>query len=195
MDKRQLIAGWMVIFLMATYCFAQDAVTQASPSYRENKPLSENKSLEAKAQLYNPEGEKVGFVSLEEATEGVRMIIKIDKLPPGLHAFHIHEKGNCNPPEFKTAGGHFNPKDKEHGFLNPKGPHAGDLPNIAIDKDGTAEIETITKLVSLKKEARNSLLKEGGTSIVIHQGPDDYITNPAGSAGPRIACGVIEEVK
>ena len=147
--------------------------------------------LNAEAKLINPEGKEIGYVLLEEIDKGgVKISLKIKGLPEGTHAFHIHEKGICEPLDFKNAGGHFNPFNKEHGLKNPNGPHAGDLPNIGVGKDGRVEMEITAKLVTLKKGKKNSLFKEGSTSFVIHAGADDYRSNPSGMAGPRIGCGI-----
>jgi Cu-Zn family superoxide dismutase len=111
-------------------------------------------------------------------------------VPPGVHAFHIHAAGSCEPP-FKSAKGHFNPFAKGHGFLNPKGKHAGDLPNVHASHSGQLDFEALADQVTLEEGPENSLFDADGSAIVIHQGPDDYVTDPAGAAGPRIACGVI----
>jgi Cu-Zn family superoxide dismutase len=145
----------------------------------------------AKATLVDTEGQKVGEATLTETPEGVKIVMQIDNLPPGEHAFHVHEKGVCATPGFAGAGGHFNPFGKQHGLKNPAGPHAGDLPNITVGADGKAKVEAVAKLVTLKEGEKNSLLQPGGTSLVIHAGADDYVTDPAGNAGPRIACGII----
>jgi len=145
----------------------------------------------AQATLVNHQGKKVGQATLTETPKGVKIVMQVENLPPGVHAFHIHAKGVCTPPDFSSAGGHFNPYGKQHGFLNPAGPHAGDLPNITVGADGTAKVVVFTKLVTLKSGAKNSLFPPGGTSLVIHAGADDYVTDPAGGAGPRIACGAI----
>ncbi len=150
----------------------------------------ETASEKAKATLLNAQGQKVGEARLEEASQGVKITLKVENLPPGVHAFHIHEKGLCDPPEFLTAGGHFNPFHKKHGMKNPAGPHAGDLPNLVVGEDGKENLEAMASGVTLKP-GQNSLFQPGGTSLVIHAGPDDYLTDPAGNAGPRIACGVI----
>jgi Cu-Zn family superoxide dismutase len=140
--------------------------------------------------LINPQGQKVAEARLTETPKGVRIDLKVENLPPGVHAFHIHEKGVCEPADFKSAGGHFNPFGKHHGFNNPQGYHAGDLPNITVGPDGKGGTEVTAPLVTLKP-GKNSLFQPGGTSLVIHEKPDDYVTDPAGDAGPRIACGVI----
>ena len=149
----------------------------------------------ARAVLKDAQGDTAGTVMFTEIDSGVRIEVDITRLAPGTHALHIHEKGVCEAPGFKSAGGHFNPTGKQHGFLHPQGPHAGDLPNITVDPDSTLQMTLTTKLVTLEKGAETSLLREGGTAVLIHQGADDYISQPAGAAGPRIACGIIAEVK
>ncbi|SEO43586.1 superoxide dismutase, Cu-Zn family [Amphibacillus marinus] len=144
--------------------------------------------------LMNRDGQQVALARLtEKPAGGVRIVLEGENLPPGEHGFHIHEAGECIPPDFESAGGHYNPTDKKHGFDHPEGPHAGDLPNITVKEDGTVYAEVDAPMVTLKKGAPNTLFPEQGTSLMIHADPDDYVSQPAGNSGERIACGVIGE--
>lgn len=151
-------------------------------------------STMAVARLYNASGELVGLATFVESHDGVRVTVNLSGMPPGTHALHIHAAGSCEKPDFKSAKGHFNPYDRKHGLKSPDGPHAGDLLNIVIAADGTGAAVVTAPLATLGDGA-NSLFRQGGTAIMIHEGPDDYVTDPAGAAGPRIACGVIERLE
>jgi superoxide dismutase, Cu-Zn family len=143
----------------------------------------------AHAELLNDQGKKVGAATLEETPHGVLISLDLDGVPPGTHAFHIHEVGKCEP-GFKSAGGHFNPTDKKHGVLSAAGMHAGDLPNLNVPESGKLKVDVFAAGVTLGP-GKNSLLDADGSSLVIHAGPDDYKSDPAGEAGARFACGVI----
>jgi superoxide dismutase, Cu-Zn family len=145
----------------------------------------------ARAEIINAKGEKIGTADFAETPQGVLMSLDVTQLKFGTHGFHIHETGKCIGPDFKSAGGHFNPEGKEHGFETSKGIHAGDLPNLKVQGNGKGTIELFIQNVTLKG-GKNSLLKEGGTSLVIHEKADDYRSSPAGDSGGRIACGVIQ---
>ncbi|MBI4115419.1 MAG: superoxide dismutase family protein [Candidatus Omnitrophica bacterium] len=147
----------------------------------------------AKAELSNVKGEKVGSATLTQETNGVKITLEVSHLTPGEHAFHVHSVGKCEPPDFTSAGGHFNPYGKKHGHMNPEGAHAGDLPNVVIAEDGNGGGEVIVEGVTLG-DGENSLSHPEGTSLVIHENADDEVTDPAGNAGPRVACGVIRKV-
>ena len=148
----------------------------------------------AKADLVNAQGEKMGTATLTQAESGVNVALEVSKLSPGLHGLHIHAVGKCDPPDFKTAGSHFNPHGKKHGLKNPEGAHAGDLQNLKVEADGSAKAVVVVTQVTLG-EGTNSLFHPEGTAIVIHASPDDEVTDPAGNAGARIACGVITKAE
>ena len=145
---------------------------------------------QATAELKDARGKTVGSASLWESAEGVRILARVRELPPGLHGIHLHAIGKCDPPDFSSAGGHFNPAGKQHGLRNPAGPHAGDLPNLEIAADGRGELNYVTRLVTLAP-GPTSLFGPQGTAVVIHANPDDGITDPSGNSGGRIACGLL----
>lgn len=141
----------------------------------------------ASAAMVDAEGREVGTVELTETHHGALLIAKLKGLPEGSHAFHVHTTGLCEPP-FTSAGGHYNPTEAKHGLNAAEGAHAGDMPNIYVPASGelTAEIFNAGLAVDDK------LLDDDGAAVVIHAGPDDYESDPAGNAGDRIACGVLK---
>ena len=145
----------------------------------------------ARAEFKNPQGATVGEATLRETDDGVEIQLVLRNLHAGKHGFHIHEKGSCIGPDFESAGGHFNPTGKQHGLENPAGPHAGDAHNIEISSDGSLETQILNKHVTLQEGKANSLFKPGGTALVVHAVRDDQKTDPAGEAGPPIACGIV----
>jgi Cu-Zn family superoxide dismutase len=145
----------------------------------------------AKAELKNAEGRTIGEAKLEQTKDGVRIKADLTGLPPGAHAFHIHEVGKCEAP-FESAGGHFNPTQKQHGKDNPQGMHAGDLPNIQVTDGRPVKIDVVARGLSLDGGSQ-SVFDADGSALVIHAAADDYKSDPAGNAGDRIACGVIKQ--
>jgi Cu-Zn family superoxide dismutase len=145
-----------------------------------------------KATLKNAEGKDVGTATFTKAKGGVKVQVQVASLPPGKHGIHIHTAGKCDPPDFQTAGGHFNPTGKKHGLHSKEGAHVGDLPNLTVGKNGKGK-GTFTAKGATLGEGEGSLCGPDGTALVIHEKADDEKTDPAGSSGARIACGVVEK--
>ena len=146
-----------------------------------------------KVTLKDAQGEVVGTAVLTASPGGgVQISLDIQKLPPGDHAMHVHQAAKCEAPDFASTGPHFNPAGKKHGLRSPDGPHAGDMNNFTVDKDGKATRVVDDPRLSLGAEA-NSVYAGGGTALVIHASADDMKTDPSGNSGARIACGVISK--
>jgi Cu-Zn family superoxide dismutase len=144
-----------------------------------------------KVDLKDAKGVSIGTATITAVKSGgVSIALVLKGLPAGEHAIHVHQNAVCEAPGFTTAGGHFNPLNKKHGTKNPEGAHAGDMANFTVKADGTAKTSVLNKNVSLGTGA-DSLFTGKGTALVIHEKADDMMTDPAGNAGTRIACGVI----
>ena len=170
--------------LAATAAVAQTTTTT------DNGPVDVN-IAGATATIINGAGENVGSANLRMTPSGVMIITaSVSGLTPGWHGFHIHETGTCDPAtEFKSAGGHL-ADGKEHGILVEGGPHPGDMPNQMVQESGVMVAEVFNHLLTA-----DLLFDADGSAIMIHSGRDDYQSQPAGEAGSRVACGVIERAE
>jgi superoxide dismutase, Cu-Zn family len=144
----------------------------------------------AYAELRGRDGKSIGMATFREVSGGVVIDVDVKGLTPGLHAVHVHTIGKCEGPAFTSAGGHFNAAQKKHGLRSAEGPHAGDMPNMYIAKDGTGRFEVLADNITLKAGDR-SVFDADGSALVIHAGADDDMTDPTGNSGDRAACGVI----
>lgn len=167
-------------------CIFGCGIAAAQSSQDAAKPVT--------VELKDAQGKGVGTAALSASAAGVRIRLNVKGLEPGEHAIHIHQTPTCTAPDFKSAGAHLNPDGKQHGMQNPNGPHAGDMPNFTVKPDGTSTQVIVAPNVTMT-DGPHSIFSTAGTALVIHAKADDMKSDPAGNAGDRIACGVIEKPK
>ena len=149
---------------------------------------------EIKVNLANGQGQPMGTAVLKQKKNAVLLKLSLTDAPAGEHGVHIHQNAVCEAPDFKSAGGHFNPDAKQHGFQNPMGHHLGDTPgNISVGEDHKGSAAWTLTGVTLQPGTPNSLLSNNGTAIIVHEKADDMKTDPSGGSGSRIGCGVIKQ--
>ena len=168
--------GTALLALLAAGCVRPVAVT-----------TSKTVAGSAYADVHDASGQLLGRLTLTPSESGVRVQGTLTGLPPGTHALHIHAVGQCVAP-FTSAGPHFNPENVAHGLASPGGGHAGDLPNVIVGRDGRALVDVSGRA---RLDGPRSMLDADGAAVVVHAAPDDGMTDPAGNAGARIACGVV----
>jgi Cu-Zn family superoxide dismutase len=149
----------------------------------------------ATASLRNAQGQAIGDVSAARAGNVVRIHLTVRGAAPGTHGVHLHQTGRCDPPDFTSAGPHWNPTSHQHGRLNPMGPHLGDLPNLVVGANGRGRLDFAVPVPTGTATGANPLLDADGTAVVIHAAADDLRTDPSGNSGARIACGVLAPVR
>jgi superoxide dismutase, Cu-Zn family len=174
---------WGLAGVLATLVLAA-ACSRGSTAGPNPKPF-------AAGTFVNAAGDRVGLATLTDSAGTVRLGVSASQLTPGPHGLHFHAQGTCTPPDFTSAGPHFNPDSGKHGRLNPEGPHLGDLPNLIAGPDGSADT-SFTVAHDLAGRGARSLLRPGGTALVIHAKADDERTDPSGNSGDRVACAVME---
>ncbi len=148
-------------------------------------------SATAVATLKLADGKELGQVTFTEAPAGVLIKLQLTGVPPGGHGLRIVERGVCEG-DFSSAGAIYNPLGAQHGFLNDEGPMAGDLPNVYAAADGTLIAELLSATLSLSKDTEDGVFDADGAALVLTAAPDDYLTDPDGNAGARMACGKID---
>lgn len=170
--RKFLLLGFILFLIIVTGCTGQ-----------QDRSVIE-------IEMFNPDGDVLGTAKLKEQPDAVEIKLTLEGLTPGLHGIHVHEYPKCEGPDFKSAGSHLDPEGKQHGLMNPEGAHLGDLPNLSADGDGVVDLKLMLPAATLY-DGKNSILKEEGTSLIIHSGQDDGVSQPAGNAGERVACGKI----
>lgn len=173
-----------VLALLVPASLAAHTVQRARHAIKARPPI-------AIAHLALADGKPAGTASVRVVHGRARLWLALKGLPPGVHGIHLHAVGSCDAPEFKTAGGHLNPDMHQHGTLNPMGHHMGDLPNVTASAAG--KVSTSMPLVGGEEALTTAMFDADGTALVIHAGPDDYMTDPSGNSGGRIACGVFTQ--
>lgn len=194
MKNHLMLIGALVATAIAPAC-AQEAGGGEEASARKSDDTVDadavaagqaSAAYDAAYDIVGTEGDVIGRLELFDGAGGILLKAEIGSLAPGEHGFHLHETGRCEPP-FTSAGGHYNPTGRAHGLLSEDGPHAGDLPNLVV-----AEGTSIARVHLFARGLSIAELQEGnGSALVIHAGPDDYRTDPAGAAGDRVACAAI----
>lgn len=191
MNRPLLIAISLVIVSGA--CARQAVVTSAPPSSQPPvagpTPPPARLDVRALATINDVANTTIGSASFSDTPAGLLVTINVTGLGIGPHGVHLHSVGSCVAPTFVSAGDHFNPSDRHHGFRNSGGHHAGDMPNLLSPPAGTYRVQFL--LDDVRLTGRGGLVDGDGASIVIHGAEDDLITDPAGNSGGRLACGVI----
>ena len=143
--------------------------------------------------LINGAGQQIGTVTAYQSSGGVTLKVRASGLPHGVHGIHVHTTGRCDGPRFESAGGHWNPQNRKHGFSNPQGHHAGDLSNVSVAANGVLEASLAVPNadITVATSMPGALIDMDGAALVLHAKADDYATDPSGNSGERIACAVL----
>ena len=150
-------------------------------------PVMTAEPMRAVAMLMTADGQEAGTATATQEGDSVAISFEGRNLPAGTHGVHVHMVGSCEP-DFSAAGGHWNPTEQTHGLEDPEGQHAGDMPNLEVDEDGSGSIQ-----YTLEGGATfDGLMDADGSAFIVHAGEDDQVTDPSGDSGDRIACGVFE---
>jgi Cu-Zn family superoxide dismutase len=187
--ERQNIPAMTKTLLFCSLCVSVLVGSAAADDAKAKKPPAP-KPVTVK--INDANGKSVGTAKLTADPGGVKITLAVKGLAAGDHAIHIHETAKCEGPDFKSAGGHFNPEHKKHGLQSAEGSHAGDMPNFTADAKGGSTASVVAPGITLD-DGPHSVFTGGGTALVIHEKADDGKTDPAGAAGNRIACGLIKK--
>ena len=196
---------------IALFALAACGKKEAAPAPTAPAPIAEEAApappfssadwTDANGDFVSPSGATIGKIEFKDGLGGVLMRISLSGLTPGWHGIHLHMVADCSDGAdgFKASGGHINPDNAEHGLLNPDGAHRADIPNIFANAEGNAEAEIFRAGVNLKPSEEGAaingpypLMDDDGFAVIVHESPDDHVTQPIGGAGARVACAAIK---
>ena len=161
------------------------AAISVAPATAQEAP-----EMAARAEVMDADGNSIGTVTINETASGIPLVIvALNGLPEGTHAIHLHEVGDCSAEDFSSAGGHI-AGDAQHGVDEQGGPHPGDLPNAIVGSEGALNLE----IFAANLDIGGMVTDDDGSAFVVHEGADDYSSQPSGDSGDRIACGSFEQV-
>jgi Cu-Zn family superoxide dismutase len=169
----------------------------ATPASAQSSPVAVTPTApQIEAPIIDADGQTVGSLLVSENEDGATFTVMLDAgtLAEGEHGVHVHETGTCEQggdEPFALAGGHFNPTGQQHGPPNSDTSHAGDLGNLPVATDGSANFTVTTTMLTLSGDMANSLMDADGSALLIHADPDDLMTDPSGNSGGRLLCAVI----
>lgn len=190
--KIKFLAIYMVLFVALISC--KNKTNDSNEMQEENveETVEENVEVKQLSIIMEPRSDSNtnGNISFTEENGIVKMQGEFEGLTPGMHAIHLHEKADCSAPDGTSTGGHWNPTFERHGkWGDAEGYHKGDIGNFEADENGKGMIhfETDQWCIGCDDETKNIL----GKSVIVHEGVDDFVTQPTGDAGGRISCGGI----
>lgn len=167
---------------------AEEALDEVEEVEAPAETIVETEATTATAALTTADGTEVGTVTFTETAAGVQVSADFhDVAADGHHGFHVHEIGECSPPDFTSAGGHFNPENVDHACPPTTPRHAGDFGNVSI-AGGTGLLDLTTDLITVAPGPTSVV----GKAVMLHAHEDDCTSQPTGDAGGRYACGVVE---
>ncbi len=191
MDKSVITAIVAALALGGTVNACSAAMDAPAASGSGQAAMTAGSAPVAQAELRDKDGALKGRATARPMGDGVHVTGSLENVAPGTYAIHVHTTGMCTPPDFTSAGSHWNPEGKQHGKENPAGPHKGDLPNVTVGADGRATVSQ--HIMGVTMTGGDAALLDGdGAALVLHAGVDDYKTDPTGNAGGRMACGVFK---
>jgi Cu-Zn family superoxide dismutase len=174
----------LIVLANVSACMTYGASPASDPA------PSVSSSSHASSVMHDASGRELGTLTVSETGSGLLTTGTLRGLATGVHGIHLHAVGRCEAP-FTTAGAHWNPAGRQHGTNNPAGPHMGDMQNIVVSSDGSADVRVTTPGGTL--HGMNGLIDADGAAIVVHANADDYRTDPIGNSGARVACGVVRD--